>query len=188
MDDVDGGTLAQVQRTATSRHERVPLPLAATIVSQVLAGLHAAHEARNEAGAPLGIVHRDVSPQNVMVGADGVSRILDFGSAKALGRVQRTATGEVKGWVTSAPKDGPPAAPSASLPVAPASVTAAPPSVSWPDASATAVPDDAEPARPPFTTRAPLRARPAPSDECDNPYTLDARGQRTYKRAYLGSP
>ncbi len=51
----------------------------------MLTGLHAAHEARGEAGEPLGIVHRDVSPQNVLVGVDGIARVLDFGVAKAVG-------------------------------------------------------------------------------------------------------
>ena len=57
-------------------------------------GSHAAHEAKNERGEPLGIVHRDVSPQNVLVGVDGVARVLDFGVAKAAGpRADRRATG-----------------------------------------------------------------------------------------------
>ena len=63
----------------------------------VLHGLHAAHEATNEQGEPLGIVHRDVSPQNILVGADGVARVLDFGVAKAAGRVQTTREGQLKG-------------------------------------------------------------------------------------------
>src|SRR5439155_1734139 len=62
-----------------------------------LAGLHEAHEARSESGEPLGIVHRDVSPQNILVGADGLARVLDFGIAKARGRLQSTGAGQVKG-------------------------------------------------------------------------------------------
>jgi serine/threonine-protein kinase len=63
----------------------------------VLRGLDAAHEARNEEGQPLGIVHRDVSPQNVIVGVDGIPRIIDFGVAKAIGRFESTRPGEVRG-------------------------------------------------------------------------------------------
>lgn len=72
-------------------------PVAAGIVAQVLAGLHAAHEVRGEDGALLHLVHRDLSPHNLMVGFDGRAKILDFGVAKA--RRQRTVTvpGIVKG-------------------------------------------------------------------------------------------
>jgi serine/threonine protein kinase len=63
----------------------------------MLQGLHAAHEATNERGESLGIVHRDISPQNVMVGLDGVARVLDFGVAKASGRLQTTREGQLKG-------------------------------------------------------------------------------------------
>ena len=63
----------------------------------VLNGLQAVHEATDEHGAPLGIVHRDVSPQNVMVGVDGVARVLDFGIAKAHLRLQTTRNGQIKG-------------------------------------------------------------------------------------------
>jgi serine/threonine protein kinase len=63
----------------------------------MLQGLHAAHEARDERGQPLSVVHRDVSPQNVLVGVDGVTRVLDFGVAKAAARVQVTRDGQMKG-------------------------------------------------------------------------------------------
>ncbi|MBI5533984.1 MAG: serine/threonine protein kinase [Deltaproteobacteria bacterium] len=71
--------------------------VASAIMVDALLGLHAAHEARSEQGAELGIVHRDVSPHNIMVGVDGVSRVLDFGVAKATMRLQTTDQGQVKG-------------------------------------------------------------------------------------------
>jgi serine/threonine protein kinase len=76
-----------------------PPPVAVTcaIVASTLHGLHAAHEAKDERGEPLGIVHRDVSPQNILVGADGIARVLDFGIAKAQGRAQVTREGQVRG-------------------------------------------------------------------------------------------
>jgi eukaryotic-like serine/threonine-protein kinase len=75
----------------------VPVDIAVAVVGAVLLGLHAAHEARDEEGAPLGIVHRDVSPQNLLMGADGVPRLIDFGIAKAATRAQVTEPGIVKG-------------------------------------------------------------------------------------------
>jgi serine/threonine protein kinase len=75
----------------------LPLPIMCAILGGVLRGLHAAHEAKNEEGLPLHIVHRDVSPQNILVGVDGVARILDFGVAKAVGRLQSTHDGRLKG-------------------------------------------------------------------------------------------
>lgn len=75
----------------------LPVNIAVSVMTDVLTGLHAAHEARDERGRTLGIVHRDVSPQNVLVGADGVSRVLDFGVAKAMGRAQQTEDGALKG-------------------------------------------------------------------------------------------
>ncbi len=64
---------------------------------QAAEGLHAAHELRDEKGTPLGVVHRDIRPQNLMVGADGFMRVLDFGIADGLQRLARTALGMIKG-------------------------------------------------------------------------------------------
>ncbi|HEY8074130.1 MAG TPA: serine/threonine-protein kinase [Labilithrix sp.] len=97
MEYVAGEALAKLARAARKSGEAVPPAIASAIVASMLDGLHAAHEATDAVGAPLGIVHRDVSPQNVIVGVDGVARILDFGVAKALGRAQATTHGEVKG-------------------------------------------------------------------------------------------
>ncbi len=105
LDYVQGETLAALGRRVAARDERTPVPIAIAILSGVLHGLHAAHEAKNEQGDPLGIVHRDVSPQNVMVGIDGVPRVLDFGVAKAAGRLQTTHAGTLKGKLSYMPQE-----------------------------------------------------------------------------------
>ncbi len=99
MDYVQGETLSRLLRTAAARRQLVAPAMAVNVVLGALAGLHAAHEATTEQGAPLHLVHRDVSPQNVMVGVDGTARVLDFGVAKAVGRAQHSREGEVKGKI-----------------------------------------------------------------------------------------
>ena len=97
MEYVQGETLSRLVRTARDKGETIPPRIASAILIGVLHGLHAAHEAKDERGKPLGIVHRDVSPQNILVGTDGVTRVLDFGVAKAAVRLQTTREGQLKG-------------------------------------------------------------------------------------------
>ena len=99
MEYVAGESLSRLVRKARERGERMPPRYAVAIMSGALEGLHSAHDAKSEKGQPLGLVHRDVSPQNVHVGVDGVPRLLDFGIAKATNRVQETRTDQIKGKV-----------------------------------------------------------------------------------------
>ena len=97
MEYVQGESLSYFLKRARKDGLAIDLRIVVQIVASALHGLHAAHEAKDERGEPLDIVHRDVSPQNVIVGADGVARVVDFGVAKATGRAQETRTGQVKG-------------------------------------------------------------------------------------------
>ena len=99
MEYVQGESLARLTRALRTRGAGVPPDIAVTILAGMLHGLHAAHEAKDEHGEPLNIVHRDVSPQNVLIGTDGVARVLDFGVAKAAGRLQTTREGQLKGKI-----------------------------------------------------------------------------------------
>jgi eukaryotic-like serine/threonine-protein kinase len=98
MDYVEGESLAQLIRAAIRAGQAAPpARIVVAVLCGALQGLHAAHEARGENGQPLGVVHRDISPQNILVGADGTPRVLDFGIAKAMGRLQATRSGQIKG-------------------------------------------------------------------------------------------
>lgn len=97
MEYVTGETLARLIVASRKAGKRIPAPIAGAIACQCLAGLQAAHDAVGENGEPLELVHRDVSPQNVILGDDGTARLLDFGVAKARGRLHVTAEGIVKG-------------------------------------------------------------------------------------------
>jgi len=93
MDYVHGEAVSRLIRHGGP----VPQAIACTVLAGALYGLHAAHEASADDGSPLEIVHRDVSPQNILVGADGLARVVDFGVAKAVGRLQTTREGTIKG-------------------------------------------------------------------------------------------
>ncbi|PID38407.1 MAG: hypothetical protein CSB49_05725 [Proteobacteria bacterium] len=92
MEFVDGESL-----TALIRRAQPPHPVCARIVAQAAAGLHAAHELRNNTGEPLGVVHRDVSPHNILISYEGVVKVVDFGVARARGNLHTTTAGTVKG-------------------------------------------------------------------------------------------
>jgi serine/threonine protein kinase len=96
---IHGVPLQFLLKTARKLQQPVPVPIVVAIMKGVLAGLHAAHEARDELGQPLHIVHRDVSPQNVMIGIDGAPRLLDFGVAKATLSAHVTREGTFKGKI-----------------------------------------------------------------------------------------
>jgi serine/threonine-protein kinase len=99
MEYVHGETLSRLLMTARASKTPPAIGIVLGVLIDVLHGLHAAHEATAEDGAPLRIVHRDVSPQNVIVGADGAARVVDFGIAKALTSAGVTREGSVKGKV-----------------------------------------------------------------------------------------
>jgi serine/threonine-protein kinase len=84
MDYIEGASLGELVRTCAAEGRALPPGVAVRVVLDACAGLHAAHELTDDAGSPLGLVHRDVSPQNVLVGIDGVARVTDFGIAKCV--------------------------------------------------------------------------------------------------------
>jgi serine/threonine-protein kinase len=97
MEYVAGETLSRLVSKYASRREEAPLRVVLAILCDILRGLHAAHNAKSVTGEPLGLIHRDVSPQNVIVGVHGIARLLDFGIAKAAGRQHTTRQGDFKG-------------------------------------------------------------------------------------------
>ncbi len=97
MEYVAGLTVAQMGKRATQRIGAVPQDVACGVVVQACAGLHHAHERTQPDGTPLNIIHRDVSPQNLILSFEGQVKVVDFGIAKAEGRIAQTRAGLVKG-------------------------------------------------------------------------------------------
>lgn len=97
MEYVDGLSLGRFVQACISLGESLPVPVVVQLLRDVSLGLRAAHEATDVHGAPLGLVHRDISPDNVLVGRDGIARLSDFGIAKAHGRLAATTQDALKG-------------------------------------------------------------------------------------------
>ena len=99
MEFVEGDTLSGLTIRSLQRGAILPPPASLRIVLDSLTGLHAAHQLMGDDNRPLGLVHRDCTPQNILVGVDGSARITDFGVARAAARITITATHQVKGKV-----------------------------------------------------------------------------------------
>jgi len=99
MDYVEGVPLSRLIGDARKLDAPIPVQHCVTVLRQVAEGLHAAHELVDLDGEPLGLVHRDVSPSNILVELNGVVRVADFGIARAVGRRAKTSTGLLKGKV-----------------------------------------------------------------------------------------
>jgi serine/threonine protein kinase len=97
MELVPGPTLKQIMIQCHSAAGAIPIPIAVEILIQLLEALDYAHTLADEHGRPLGIIHRDVSPANVIVSGSGIVKLIDFGVAKTEQRTERTQTGVIKG-------------------------------------------------------------------------------------------
>jgi len=97
MEYVNGQDLGRVIRRVQSLRQQVPPPIAIRIISLCCEGLYYAHTRTDDAGRPLKVIHRDISPQNILVGFDGSVKLVDFGIAKAVDSAAMTKSGHIKG-------------------------------------------------------------------------------------------
>ena len=97
MEYVHGESLRQLVNTAQQKRGGLPVAFKVRIVAEAAAGLDYAHKALSQSGRPLGLIHRDVSPQNVLVGFNGSVKVIDFGVAKAANKISTTTAGAIKG-------------------------------------------------------------------------------------------
>ena len=97
MEYIHGEDMRRVAKRAMESNRRLPAALACRVVASAARGLDYAHKRTDQTGRPLQIVHRDVSPQNLLVGFDGQVKVVDFGIAKAIDKATVTASGVIKG-------------------------------------------------------------------------------------------
>src|SRR6185436_2864619 len=97
MEYIHGEDLRRISKRGIELGRRMPPPLVCRVVAQACRGLDYAHRRTDSSGKPLRIVHRDVSPQNILVGFDGLVKVVDFGIAKAADKATVTASGVIKG-------------------------------------------------------------------------------------------
>jgi len=106
MEWIDGDSLSKLHRVVDKRGERIPIGVVLRMLADASGGLHAAHELCDKDGQLLGVVHRDVSPQNILVSSRGVAKLIDFGIAKARDRVAgETNAGLLKGKIQYMPPE-----------------------------------------------------------------------------------
>ncbi|MFN2546856.1 MAG: protein kinase [Myxococcales bacterium] len=105
MEFIDGPSLRAIHKLAAERGEHLPIPEICKIVSMAAGGLQYAHDLTDTNGKPLGLVHRDISPDNVLVHRNGSAKVVDYGIAKAANSSSQTRTGTLKGKVAYMPPE-----------------------------------------------------------------------------------
>ena len=105
MEFIDGPSLRAIAKTAVDRGELLPVPEVVKCISMAAAGLEYAHNLTDSDGRPLGLVHRDISPDNILVHKNGAAKVVDFGIAKAANSSSGTRTGTLKGKIAYMPPE-----------------------------------------------------------------------------------